>query len=394
MSRFLAQPLLGLLALTALACAVATPARAQAGGPGVRALWVAPTLRLDAIDAVVTGARAATFNTLVFDGGGPEALATRADAADVLGALVSRAHAAGLRLVLAFDVLRAAGPHEIPSARDHAMYRHPEWLMVSRPLASALLRVDVRSPEYVGTLLRRAREDGGSVYLSPLQEAAAAGIVQRVHDLVARYAVDGVHLAGLALPDAEYDYSPATVEQFRATIRPTLDEAARRAIDAHQDIDPFAYPVALPGPWRDFRAQRLSTLVGELRASIRAARPEATVSLAVSVEADPTATGHDWRAWIASGFADVVCATVDATGEAMGAAVSALTAAAAPRPFWARVSADPLAPAEALARIAAAGRSGAAGVIVDSPDVLVSPATAGDALSAMGHALLRSSSQP
>lgn len=376
----------------ALVARAPTPAAAQAAGaaqPDVRALWMASLPSADRIPSAVRAARTAGFNTIIVDAGSPASLVAR-DAAPI-DAFIRASHEAGLRVHLSLDVLRAVGPREIPAARDHVLYRHPEWLMVPRPLAPVVLRVDARSPEYVGRLMRHAREHGGSVYATPLQVASAAAIVARVGEIAARYAVDGVHLAGLALPGTDYDYSPLTIEEFRAEARRTLTPTEARAIDEREAIDPFAYPVALPGPWRAFRAERLSALAATLRGAIRAARPDAMVSLAVVIGADaPTVSGQDWPAWLARGFADTACASLDGSDtRALEAALAAVRAAAAPRPFWVRLAADGLSPAEARDRMGAAGRSGAAGVIVSSAS-LAGPISEDHSLIELGRALQRS----
>src|SRR5207244_761935 len=60
---------------------------------------------------------------------------------DPLAATIARAHGAGLRVHAWINVNLVAGVNELSAARDHVIYRHPEWLMVPRPIAEDLLAV-------------------------------------------------------------------------------------------------------------------------------------------------------------------------------------------------------------------------------------------------------------
>ena len=50
---------------------------------------------------------------------------------------------------------------DLPIARDHLVYRHPEWLMVPREIAQDVAKVAVDSPAYVGKLARWTRAQTG-----------------------------------------------------------------------------------------------------------------------------------------------------------------------------------------------------------------------------------------
>ncbi len=380
-------PASGITAFVALLLTAASVLYAEPPAPPlVRALWVKPAASADVLDTMVRSAAAAGFNALVVDVGRAYGF-TPPDGDDPLARLVERAHGAGLRVHLAVDVLQATSPDEMPSSRDHVLYRHPDWLMVPRLLASSLLRVDLKSPEYFGALLRRARDAGTPVMLSPLQAPAVAAIIDAVGQIVARYPADGVHLLGLSLPDAEFDYSLAAVEEFTTEVRQALDPAGRSDLDARRAVDPFAYPAALPNDWLDFRARRVTTLLERLRAAIREHRPGAFVSASILPAADaPTARAQDWRSWVTSGLVDAVCATFGDT-DVLSDEVTALTIAAAPSPVWVGIGTDRLSSRDAVDRAGLAGRSGAAGMILFSYDGLVGPSHDGQVLDEIGHSV-------
>ena len=177
----------------------------------VRALWVVRTTLTApaAIATMVDAARASGFNTLLVQIRGradayytsaiePRAAAIAGQPAfDPLAVTITKAHGAGLQVHAWINVNLVAGASELPSARDHVVYRHPEWLMVPRALAEDLARVDPRSPEYLGRLARHVRSQPAELeglYLSPIAEASADYTVGVVRDVVSRYQVDGVHL--------------------------------------------------------------------------------------------------------------------------------------------------------------------------------------------------------
>ena len=202
----------------------------------VRALWVVRTSltsRSD-VDAMVDAARASGFNTLLVQIRGrgdayyangleprPSALVAE-PAFDPLAATIARAHDAGLQVHAWINVNLVAGADELPSARDHVIYRHPEWLMVPRALADDLIAVEPRSPgasRAADALHRAARRLSSKVYFSRrFDEQSADHTVGVVRDIVSRYAVDGVHLDYVRYPNDEFDYSRGALAAFRRSV--------------------------------------------------------------------------------------------------------------------------------------------------------------------------------
>ena len=147
----------------------------------------------------------------------PASLAAQ-PAFDPLATTIARAHAAGLQVHAWINVNLVAGAAELPAARDHVVYRHPEWLMVPRALAEDLNGVDPHSPQYLGRLARYVRAQPAELeglYLSPIAEASADYTVGVVRDIASRYAVDGVHLDYVRYPNDDFDYSRDALAAFR-----------------------------------------------------------------------------------------------------------------------------------------------------------------------------------
>ncbi len=358
----------------------------------IRALWVLRTsLRTPAsIATLVQTARANGFNTLLvqvrgrgdayFNGGlEPRAADLQRQPAtfDPLATVLAAAHASGLRVHAWVNLNLVSSAADLPIAPSHIIHRHPEWLMVPRDLAHELTRVKEESPAYVGRLARWTRAQSNGVeglYASPILPEAARHLEAVVTDLVARYAVDGVHLDYARYPSERFDYSRAAVRAFRDHIRPTLSPAVRQELDSRVAIDTLAYPDTLQAEWKAFRIARMTALVGALRTAIRTTRPDAQVTVAAAPGIDEARDNkfQDWTAWLQSGLVDAVCPMAYTPEPARFAEqIAAARDAVGGRSIWAGIGAYRLAPAQTIANIETARRLGAGGIVLFSYDSLI-----------------------
>ena len=227
----------------------------------VRALWVVRTSLSSpaAIGTMVDTARASGFNALLVQIRGradayyadalePRAAALAAQPAfDPLAVTIARAHAAGLHVHAWINVNLVAGVNVLPAARDHVVYRHPEWLMVPRPIAEDLIAVDPRSPEYLGRLTRYVRGQPAELeglFLSPIADAAAEYTAGVVRDIVSRYAIDGVHFDYVRYPNEDFDYSRGALAAFRRSVLRDRSPAETARYDRRLGGEPLARAVS------------------------------------------------------------------------------------------------------------------------------------------------------
>ena len=241
------------------------PAHAQ---DEVRALWVVRTTLTSpaAIATMVASAKRGGFNTLLvqirgrgdayYQGGlepRPASLAAQ-PAFDPLAVTIARAHEAGLQVHAWINVNLVSGASELPAAREHVIYRHPEWLMVPKSLVDVLAGVDPHSLEYIGRLTRYGRSQPTELeglYLSPVSAASADYTAGIVHDVATRYAIDGVHLDYLRYPTDDFDYSHDTLAAFREALGTDLPAVDARRYDARVAAgEPLIYTQAYPERWR------------------------------------------------------------------------------------------------------------------------------------------------
>jgi len=389
----------------ALAFVAASAAFHAQSPPEVRALWVtrASLTSPESIGALVRSARASGFNALLVqvrgrgdayfvDGLEPRAdvlSSTRADF-DPLQTVITRAKAEGLRVHAWVNVNLVSSATELPEARTHVVYRHPDWLMVPRRLAVELARAGTRNPEFVGRLARwtRANEVEG-LFTSPVIPEAAAHTVAVIDDLVSRYAVDGVHLDYVRYPGPEFDYSLGALRQFRSDLDGSLSDAERRRFDARSVSDLIALTDLYPERWAGFRRSRLNALVMRVRTAVKTRRPGVVLSAAVfpDVAEATTRRFQDWRFWVENRWLDVICPMAYTPDPAVFDAQIALARqVAGARPIWAGIGAYRLTPARTVENIETARRLGAAGIILFSYDSLVQPPRGADTLASIGRA--------
>jgi uncharacterized lipoprotein YddW (UPF0748 family) len=395
-SSMRSRPLAAPAAALCIAIVAATLVRAHAApAPAeTRALWVLRTSLVSpaSITALVRTARDQGFNTLLVQVRGrgdayyasdiePRAaeLAHQPTAFDPLATLLADAHAAGIRVHAWVSVNLVSSAVDLPISPDHLVVRHPEWLMVPRPIAQEVAKLDPVNPGYIGKIARWTRgqlETVEGLYTSPVQPSAAAYVEQVVADLARRYDVDGVHLDYVRFPNPQFDYSRFAIAEFRADLRPHLAASVRAEMDKADADDLFAYPDRFPAEWKAFRRARLTALIARVRLALRAARPGAVLTAAVAPDAQEAADERlqDWRAWLTGGLVDAV-APMAYTQEAARFAdqIAAARDVAGGRAVWAGIGAYRLSPAQTIENIQAARRLGAAGFVLFSYDSLTGP---------------------
>lgn len=397
---------LSVLSIGAAAPQQAATGRATTAKAETRALWVTRSTLTspESIHQMVRAAEAGGFNTLVVQVRGrgdlyyagtlePRAseLAARPDF-DPLATVLADAHELGLKVHAWVAVNLVSSSVTLPAAREHVIYRSPEWLMVPQELAAEMRKVDVRSPAYIGRLARWTRANSATVeglYTSPVHPGAQAHVAAVLGELVQKYPVDGVHLDYVRFPNERFDYSPSTLELFKTTILPALTDKERREAAAREILDPAAYPNLFADRWNEFRRSRLTELVVKVRAAVKSARPGTVLSAAVVPDASQAVDSRqqDWHGWLDQSLLDVLVPMAYTTDlQVFQQQVTAARDYAGEVPVWAGIGAYHLSQAQTLQHIAAARRLGAGGIVLFSYDALTAPPNSASSLSELGRA--------
>ncbi len=135
-------------------------------------------------------------------------------------------------------------------------------------------------------------------WLCPVNPRNRRLLAQVVREIAANYPVDGIQLDYMRYPGESYCFCPACKAAFQQSLgQPLTDMAAR----------------VKSGPLRqtflEWRRAQLTSLVHELRAQVREARPAIPFSAAVFLnwEDHRDCFAQDWKTWVDRGLVDFVC---------------------------------------------------------------------------------------
>ena len=342
----------------------------------MRGLWVVRTALASpgTVDAVVDRAKDAGFNALFVQVRGrgdafyrsrivPRSLLLERQppSFDPLARLLQRARSRGLQVHVWLNLLLVAG-FGGPLPAGHVATLHPEWLMVPREAAAAVLAA---RPDAWRDLIRDGAGDIEGYYLSPSAPGVAEHLEAVVRELLKAYAVDGVHLDFIRYPGTDHDYSPAALEGFRA---PSSSGGVFRIAEL------LAGPANQPEEWSAYLRQRLTALTDRLSRAARAERKGIVVSAAVVPDESQAVHQRfqDWPAWMTGGLLDALCPMAYTPDAGLfRQQVTQIRARLGPgKTVWAGVGAYRLPASAVVDRILIAREAGASGVVLFSHESL------------------------
>jgi uncharacterized lipoprotein YddW (UPF0748 family) len=292
----------------------------------VRALWIVRTALVhpDSIDRAVDRAASGGFNTLLVQVRGrgdawyrsslePRALQleARPPEFDPLAHLLARARARGLQVHAWVNVHLVSSAELLPTDPRHMVHARPDWLALPRALAGSAGALDPHDPRYLAALVGWTRANANiveGIYSSPANPEVARHVRAVVAELVARYALDGVHLDYVRHPSPAFDHSRGAVEAFRRWLVEVeaVSEARLATLSPPRSSSPgalTALPDAFPAAWDRFRRAALTDLVRDLRHTLELADPRLLLSAAVfpDLRTARDARYQPWDAWLAEG---------------------------------------------------------------------------------------------
>jgi len=323
----------------------------------VRALWVVRTALLhpDSARVAVRRAHEAGFNTLLVQVRGrgdayydsrweprPDPLGGSIQEYDPLQTVLDEAHRLGLRVHAWMNVHLVASASLLPRSPEHLARARPELLAVPRALASELFWMDPRDPRYLERLAAYALANADrieGVYTNPAHLRVQDHLYFVVVDLLDRYRVDGIHFDYIRFPSEDFDYSRATLEDFRLWAQSQAGTAAVLGAEGRWPSDPLAYVSAFPNLWGDYRRAQVTLTMERLYRAVKGRRPDAVVSAAVFADAVDArrARFQDWELWLDWGIVDVVAPMAYTANDAIFQAQIVRAASLDPRRVWAGI---------------------------------------------------------
>ncbi len=333
----------------------------------MRGLWVVRTALTSpqAVDRTVDQAAEAGFNALFVQvrGRGDAFYASRLvprspllqgqpAAFDPLARLLERARQRGLEVHAWVNVLLVAGFNQ-PLSHGHVATEHPDWLMVPKSSARAVV---TRRGSGLRDVIRRDRGDGDveGFYLSPAAPEVADHLEKVVRELVHTYRLDGLHLDFIRYPSPDFDYSRSALEGFLAK------NSGRGDLVTEALADPVGFA--------QYRRDVLTALAARLSEAARAARPGIVLSAAV-VPDEAQAVSHrfqDWPTWASRGILDALCPMTYTVERPVFLRQVEQAKTRVAIPVWAGVGAYRLTLPEILERVKDARTLGASGVVLFS----------------------------
>ena len=356
-------------------------------------MWVqrgslaSPRTILSAVELATNGG----FNTLIVQVRGrgdayyisrhdprPPLLARQPASFDPLDLMLATAHRAGLKVHAWVNVNLVSDPQP-PATRRHVVFTHPEWLMVPRPLAADLARMNPKNSAYVRRLSEyaKARSDRiEGLFLSPVHKGAVDYTVRVIGDIASRYDVDGIHLDYIRFPNDEFDYSEEVLNEFRAAVTSNIPPAERRQFASKAHGRPLFYTEMFPQRWQEFRRERLTALLTRIRSVVKARRSRAMLSAAVFPDANEAANRRfqDWGRWLEDGLLDAICPMAYTADPVLfRSQIANVKHLAGSHPVWAGIGAYQLSPGATVENIRTARQLGAEGFVLFSYDNLNTP---------------------
>jgi len=274
---------------------------------------------------------------------------------DPLAQAVAEGHAAGLKVHAWVNACYVWSDKNPPVSADHMIHAHKDWLAVDRNG-------------------RRCVAGDPEVFICPSNPEARAHLVAVCRDVASRYEVDGIQLDYIRYAKPNLCYCAGCLKRFEAHVTPKVPAAKLAAAKRKGRlgvVQSFGYS------WGQFRREQITSLVGEIRASVKRARPEICLSAAVipwgACPADfreseaYKSVAQDWYGWIKSGLVDAVCPMTYQVGlPGFRSWVDGVNRCHPDFPVWYGIGAYLFSPDSAAAKVKAVRGSGGRGWVLFS----------------------------
>ncbi len=295
--------------------------------PETRALWVVRHTMVspESVRELVRRAKENGFTDLVVQVRGrgdayydshleprAEDLARQPKDFDPLALTIDEAHRVGIKVHAWINIYLVANIEALPKAKDHLIYKHPEWVMVPRGVAAEIYGLDPKSPEYLNRIVahtRSNRADLEGLFVTPAHPEVQDNLFNIWMEVATKYEVDGLHFDYVRYPNPQFDYSRASIDRFRAEVERNLEDGERESLADEFQNDSLVYATKFPERYAQFQRSQVTELVERIYKGVKKIKPHAMVSAAVFANDEDASRSRfqDWKQWLRMGWLDVVC---------------------------------------------------------------------------------------
>jgi len=295
--------------------------------PETRALWVKRTTMVspESVRALVMRAKENGFTDLIVQVRGrgdayyessleprAEDLSEQPVSFDPLSLTVAEAHRFGIKIHAWINIYVVADIDALPRSKDHLIYKHPEWVMVPRGVASELYGATPDAGSYLNRILeftRVNRHELEGLFVSPAHPEVKENLIKIWTDIASRYEVDGLHFDYVRYPNPQYDYSHVSIDRFRDEMEKSMADEERELLASQFQSDPLVYVKKFPVAYAQFQRDQVTELVERIYKGVKKIKPHAVISAAVFANEDDAVRSRfqDWKEWLRMGCLDVVC---------------------------------------------------------------------------------------
>jgi uncharacterized lipoprotein YddW (UPF0748 family) len=231
---------------------------------------------------------------------------------DPLSLTIDEAHRYGIKIHAWINIYVVADIESLPKSKDHLIYKHPDWVMVPRGVASELYDLPPQGGDYLNRILefsRVNRNELEGLFVSPANPDVKENLFNIWMDIARRYDVDGLHFDYVRYPNPQYDYSRRSIDRFRDEMEQRLTVEEHETLAAQFQNDPLIYVKRFPAAYAQFQRNQVTELVERIYKGVKKIKPHAVISAAVFANEEDAARSRfqDWKEWLRMGCLDVVC---------------------------------------------------------------------------------------
>jgi uncharacterized lipoprotein YddW (UPF0748 family) len=274
---------------------------------------------------------------------------------DPLAQIVAEGHAAGLQVHAWLNTFLTWSHPRRPKSPQHIWNAHPDWF----------------AHDIHGQFSTANTENCEGVFLQPSNPAVQQHLYDVFTDVAHRYDVDGIHFDFVRYPNRTYDFSPATLGRFRASLLPELLPVQVQNLDRRLHSDPKIYVHAFGKEWEAWRRAQITGLVTRISKAVKEDKPWMQVSAAVFANEEDAfhEKAQDWMTWLRTGALDSISLMAyGADTQHIVEQTRQAVAIAGERHVYTGIGAWRLSAHDVARKIAALRKSGAAGINLFSYD--------------------------